>query len=87
MPAMRKKERNGPGIATFVDSGDTALASPEDAECVSAARAKVEPTHKAGASMAETRKKDLLHRFVSKAVKNNVRALKIASTTKLNGLS
>src|SRR6266481_1635711 len=88
IPAMRKKERNGPGIATFADSGDPTLASSNDKESEGAtprtAGAKHEPTERLAARMAARRKRDLAQdlahrRFVSKSFRRSVRALIISS--------
>src|SRR6266481_6047520 len=77
IPAMRKKGRNGPGIATFADSGDPTLASSNDKE--SEGGAKHEPTDRVAARMAARRKRDLAHRFVSKSFRRSVRVLIISS--------
>src|ERR1700747_772976 len=80
IPAMRKKDRNGPGIPTVVVSDDPPLASEDDQESGGAAPrmagAKDEPTEKVAARIATRRKRDLTHRFPCKAVRRSVGALK-----------
>src|SRR2546426_36738 len=80
---MRKKERNGPGIATFADSGDPTLASSDDKESEGAvprtAGAKHEPTERVAARMVARRMRNLAHRFAGKSVKKSVRTFKISS--------
>src|SRR4029077_14020496 len=66
IPAMRKNGRNGPGIATFAESGAPPLPSAdgESEEAVPrAAGAKHEPTERVAATMAARRKRDLAHLF------------------------
>src|SRR6266436_2071594 len=83
IPAMRKKERNGPGIATFADSGDPTLASSDGKESEGAvhrtAGARHEPMEKVAARMPTRRKRDLAHRLAGKSIKRSVRAFKISS--------
>src|SRR6202035_5088423 len=83
MPAMRKKERNGPGISTFADSVDPTLASSTDTESERlvprAAAVKLEPTETATARSAARRKKELANRFAGKTFKRKVRTFKISS--------
>jgi len=62
IPAMRKKERNGPGIATFADSGDPTLGTSDGKVSVpQTAGAKHEPGESVAARMAARRKRDLAH--------------------------
>ncbi len=80
---MRKKERNGPGIATLADSGDPTLASSDDKESVGAvpptAEGKHETTERVPAKKAARWKRDLVHRFAGESVKRSVRRFKISS--------
>src|SRR4030088_2926243 len=83
MPAMRKKERNGPGITTSADSVDPTLPSSADTESDGvvprATAAKLKPTEAAAARRAARRKKELANRFAGKSFKRKVRAFKISS--------
>src|SRR2546425_6744647 len=80
---MRKKERNGPGIATFADSGDPTLASSDDKESEGevprTAGAKHEPTERVAAKMVARWMRNLANRFAGKSVKKSVRAFKVSS--------
>src|SRR6266404_8850875 len=86
---MRKKGRNGPGIATLVDSGDPTLASSKDKGSERAvprtAGAKHEPTERVAARMAARRKRDLEHLSACKSVRRSVRAFKISSPKRSRG--
>jgi len=84
---MRKKERNGPGIATYAGSGDPTLASSDGKESGGvvprAAGAKHEPTERVAARIRGRWKKHLAHRLL---VKRSVWAFKISSPeSSLNG--
>src|SRR2546429_2076375 len=83
IPAIRKKERNGPGIVRFADSGDPALASSDGKESAGtvhrAAGARHQPRERVTPKMQVRRKKDLAHRSASKWVKRSVQAFKISS--------
>src|SRR2546429_5507451 len=83
IPAIRKKERNGPGIARFADSGDPTLASSDGKESEGtvhrAAGARHEPRERVTLRMHVKRKRDLAHRSAGKWVKRSVQALKISS--------
>jgi len=64
---MRKKERNGPGIATFADSGDPTLGSFDGKVSLPpTAGAKHDPTESVAARMAARRKRDLAYLFAHK---------------------
>ena len=84
MPAMRKKERSGPGIATVTDSGGPTLASSDDKplEGVEARTigAKHEPIAKTATVRGAARRKNRLpNSRGDSGVKRSVQAFKIAS--------
>jgi hypothetical protein len=91
MPAMRKKERKGPGIATVVDSLDpiSVFSADEESEGVAprGAAPKLEPTQKTAARRTAGHTKELVNRFIGKSIKRKVRALMIPprNGVKLNG--
>jgi len=79
---MRKNGRNGPGIATFADSGDPTLVSAEDESEEAVPRtagAKHEPTKRVATRIAARRQRDLAYRLACKSVRRGVRAFKILS--------
>jgi hypothetical protein len=79
IPAMRKKERSGPGIATSADSGElTSVYSAERGPggvVPRAPEAKQELIQRVAAKIVGS----LAHRFDIKSVKRSVQAFKIAS--------
>jgi len=70
IPAIRKKERNGPGMVRLADSGNPALVSSGGKESAGTAHrtagARYEPRQKVAARMPAKRNRDLAHRFVRK---------------------
>src|SRR2546430_14561267 len=80
IPAIRKKERNGPGIVRFADSGDPALASSDGKESAGtvhrAAGAGHQPREKGTPKMQGRREKGLAHRPGSKRGKRSVQGFK-----------
>jgi hypothetical protein len=79
---MRKKERNGPGIATFAESDDPTLASSDkgsEGVVPRAAEAKHDATEIVVATRAARRKKHRANRFTGKSFKRKVLAFKISS--------
>ena len=86
---MRKKERNGPGIATVGDSGETLPSSAAIAGVLRrAAPAQYAPKKGVMASMAGRAQKTLAQDLSTKSVERSVRAFKVPSReteSKLDG--